>query len=236
MREPPKLSSAKEFTNELKHSSVTPRESRLVSEISGTLLACSGAVISWLAFVASGVATPISLGAATAISVLSFSAASATTLQCGNGLMRSGAEKFAPELNDWLDSEDWYVNTTKALDYISIAGATAASAAAIRTIKLASINGISFRELLANKSRQERARITREIIRMKVPKISNKMLKKMVKNKTYPKKFNSLQINNELRTRLRDSVAAALAFTGSAYNGEIKGIAIGVFESLESEG
>lgn len=236
LREPPKRSSAKEFTNELKHSSVNPRESRFVSEVSGTLLACAGAVISWVAFVASGVATPISFGSSAAISVISFSAASATTLQCGNGLMRSGAEKFAPELNDWLDSEEWYVNTTQALDYISLAGATAASAIAVRTLKLARANGVSFKQLLSNKSRQERARITREIIRLKVPGISNKMLKQMVRNKSFPKRFKNIQINNELRTRLRDSVAAALAFTGSAYNGEIKGIAIGVFESLDSEG
>ncbi|WP_217876131.1 hypothetical protein [Pseudoalteromonas shioyasakiensis] len=62
------------------------------------------------------------------------------------------------------------------------------------------------------------------------------MLKKMMRSNIVPKRFNNIQINNELRTRLRDSVAAALSFTGSAYNGEIKGIAIGVYESLESEG
>jgi len=236
LREPPKHINKSDFTNELRHSSVNPRESRFVSEVAGTVFACTGAIISWVAFVASGLATPISFGSSAVVSVLSFSAASATTLQCANGIMRSSAEKYSPEFNDWLDSEDWYVNTIKALDYISLAGATAASAIAVRTLKIANSSGVSFRQLLSSKSRQERSRITKEIIRLKVPGISNKMLKKMMRSNIVPKRFNNIQINNELRTRLRDSVAAALAFTGSAYNGEIKGIAIGVYESLESEG
>ncbi|GKW53487.1 hypothetical protein NCCP2140_25400 [Pseudoalteromonas sp. NCCP-2140] len=236
LREPPKHINKSDFTNELRHSSVNPRESRFVSEVTGTVFACTGAIISWVAFVASGLATPISFGSSAVVSVLSFSAASATTLQCANGILRSSAEKYSPEFNDWLDSEDWYVNTIKALDYISLAGATAASAIAVRTLKIANSSGVSFRQLLSSKSRQERSRITKEIIRLKVPGISNKMLKKMMRSNIVPKRFNNIQINNELRTRLRDSVAAALAFTGSAYNGEIKGIAIGVYESLESEG
>ncbi|WP_394205753.1 hypothetical protein [Shewanella waksmanii] len=235
LREPPKFTSQNQFIGGLKHSASNVRESRLVSELVGTTLACGGAVLSWVVFSASTAATPITLGSSSVVSVLSLGAATATTAQCVNGIVRNGSEAFAPGVNDWLDSQDWYLTTVSALDYISLAGATASGAIALRTLKLAQANGVGLKQLLANKSRQQRKRITQEIIRMKVPNISGKMLKKMIKNGNVPKRFSNIEITNELRTRLRDSVAAAMAFTGSAFNGEVKGLAIGVYEGIRRE-
>lgn len=65
------------------------RESKLVAESLSALLGCGAAVLGWLVFAGSGAAAPL-----TAISVLAFGAASASSIQCGVGLYRTYSEVF----------------------------------------------------------------------------------------------------------------------------------------------
>ncbi|MCV5976891.1 hypothetical protein OFO29_31585, partial [Escherichia coli] len=63
-------------------------------------------------------------------------------------------EKYAPEELDDLDSEEWYQSTSKALDYISLAGVGASGAATIKTVaNLRSVSGKSMIESLKTLNR-----------------------------------------------------------------------------------
>lgn len=128
-----------------------------------------------------------------------------------------------------LDSQEWYQNTTIALDVISIAGA-----ATLKAMKLLMANsGKSTFSILKGLSRAERKRLTQEIIRLNHPAVSNKILKSMVKNGRYPKRFSGLKITQSLQLQLKDAVGASMSFTGSALSGNVNSLAVGIYEELD---
>lgn len=110
-------------------------EKRLISELTGAVLACSAAVLGTIAIFSSGVLVPFSGGTSTALTVLAYSATLASGAQCANGgyrtykLYTSGTEQL-----DWLDSQEWYVYSGLALDTISVAGGAGASYTSIKTV------------------------------------------------------------------------------------------------------
>jgi hypothetical protein len=83
-----------------------PRESRLVGEAINTSLSCAGAVIGWVVVLSGSVAIPFSAGASTAIAVLGYTAAAASTAQCFASGYRMRNEISNPARNDQLDSEE----------------------------------------------------------------------------------------------------------------------------------
>lgn len=117
--ESPRGTSAKSFAA---HVTSNQRDSKLIGELVGMSLSCSAAVLSWLVIVGSGAAIPLTGGTSAALTYLGFAAATASAAQCGIGLTRTALEIGSPELNDWLDSKDWYINATLAVDAVSLAG------------------------------------------------------------------------------------------------------------------
>jgi len=79
-------------------------------------------------------------------------------------------------------------------------------------------------------TRAERRRITEEVIRINHPGISNSALKAMVRNNLYPKRYSSIQITEALKLQMKDAISATLSFTGSAITGDVRSIAVGIFE------
>ena len=234
LREPPKLMNQKVFAGHLKGSQGSTRESKLVGEVAGTALSCGAAVLGWIVVLGSSAAIPITGGTSTAITYLAVAASSASTLQCLNGGYRVYNERTNPGQNDMLDSQEWYQNTTVALDVISIAGAAAAGAATLKAMKLLMANsGKSTLSILKGLSRAERKRLTQEIIRLNNPAVSNKILKSMVKNGHYPKRFSGLKITQSLQLQLKDAVGASMSFAGSALSGNVNSLAVGIYEELD---
>ncbi len=120
IREPMEPVSEREHADSL---STSTRESKLVMESVSAGLACAGMVISWFVVVGSAATVPLTGGASPAVTVLGYTAATATTLQCLNGATRSALEYDSPEILDALDSNEWYANAQAAVDWISLAGA-----------------------------------------------------------------------------------------------------------------
>jgi cell division inhibitor SulA len=134
----------------------------------------------------------------------------------------------------YCDSQEWYQNTTIALDVISIAGAAAAGAATLKATKLLMANsGKSTLSILKGLSRAERKRLTQDIIRLNHPSVSNRVLKSMVKNGRYPKRFSGLKITQSLQLQLKDAVGASMSFAGSALSGNVNSLAVGIYEELD---
>jgi len=136
-------------------------------------------------------------------------------------------------MNDFLDSQEWYQYTTMALDVISVAGATAAAATTLKTVKLLKANsGKNSLSILKGLSRADRKRLTQDIIRLNHPGVSNKLLKNMVKINHYPKRFSGIKITQSLELQLKDAVGASMSFSGSALSGNVNSLAVGIYEEL----
>lgn len=229
IREPFEPVSEREHADML---STSPRESKLVMESVSAGLACAGMVISWFVVVGSAATIPLTGGASTAVTVLGYTAATATTLQCVNGVTRTSLEHSSPETLDALDSNEWYTNAQSAVDWISLAGATASGLATIRMVKMMQRSGSTTREALQGLNRSQRRRLTEEVIRMNRPGISNGMRKSLVRSGAFPKRYSNVQIQQATKVQISDAVAAGLAFTGSSLAGEVRNLAIGVYEEL----
>ncbi len=223
LREPPSRLSPTEYVAEVKNN---PRESQLVAEAAGAALSCGAAVLGWFVVFTSGAAIPFSGGGSTVFSVMAYSAATASSIQCANSLMRTRNEVKAPHLNDELDSEEWYQNVTLALDVISLGGASAAGLMTIRGIKLLQAEGITTRQALEGLNRQQRRRLSREIARSNAPGISNKTLKMMERTGKIERRYSNDAIRSTTIRQIKDSIGAGLSFAGGALSGAIAKLAI----------
>jgi len=225
LRELPSRISAIDYISEVKN---TPRESRFVSEAVGAAVSCGAAVIGWFVVFTSSAAIPFSGGGSAVFSVMAYGAATASSLQCGNSLMRTRNEVTSPHINDELDSEEWYQNATLALDVISLAGASASGLITVRGVKLLRSQGITTRKALEGLSRQERRRLSREIARSNVPGISNQTLKVMERAGKIERRFSNAAIKKTTMRQIKDSIGATLSFTGSATSGALGTLAVAV--------
>ncbi|HFK4115517.1 TPA: hypothetical protein ACG1U5_004043 [Klebsiella aerogenes] len=112
-------------------------EPSLSSEISSTALSCGGALLTAGVFIIGTGATAVTAGASSAFAILGYAGAVATTAQCINGVIRLWDIEFNNSaLTGWLDSEDWYISTSTALDVISLASAAGALLDVLKTYKV----------------------------------------------------------------------------------------------------
>lgn len=220
---------------------VQKQDSGFWGELLNTSLSCGAAALSWVAVGGSGAAIPFSAGSSSVITVLSYTAATASSIQCLNSGYRLYNETSLgdAERNSKLDSQEWYQHTMTALDAISIAGAAAAAGATLKLTLQLSKSGTPVKEVLKGLSRQQRKSLTEDIIRAQNPGISNKALKALVAAGTYPKRFGKVELSSSVRNQLIDAVGAAFSFSGSAASGTIRkpsnigDLAIAVFEEFE---
>lgn len=212
-----------------------PRESRAIAESLGAGLSCGAAALSWLVIIGSAGVAPLSGGMSTGLTVLTYSAAIASTAQCFNSSARTYNGLTKPQRNDAWDSNEWYSVTADALDYISLAGATAAGFATIRMVKTLRAQGISVQETLRGLDRAQRARLTREIIRVRHPLASGRMVKFMQRSGQYPRRYAATEISRATAVQLKNALGAGLSFAGSAIGGNVSSIAVGVFEVMSDE-
>lgn len=211
-----------------------PRESRLVGEAVNTTLSCAGAVISWIVVLSGSVAVPFSAGASSVVVALGYTAAAASSVQCFASGYRTVNEVRNPARNDQLDSEEWYQYTMIALDAASLVGV---GSSALATVKLVRLNkastGKSVREVLRGLNRQERAKLTKELLSINDPRLTSKMIKLKQLSGELPKRFTPTEVKHATVTQIKDALGAAIGFTGSAVSGNVRTIAIGLYEEAE---
>lgn len=211
-----------------------PRESRLVGEAVNTTLSCAGAVIGWIVVLSGSVAVPFSAGASSVVVALGYTAAAASSVQCFASGYRTVNEIRNPARNDQLDSEEWYQYTMIALDAASLVGL---GSSALATVKLVRLNkastGKSVREVLRGLNRQERAKLTKELLSINDPRLTSKMIKLKQLSGDLPKRFTPTEVKHATVTQIKDALGAAIGFTGSAVSGNVRTIAIGLYEEAE---
>lgn len=199
-------------------------DSRFYSELMSTSLSCGAAVLSWVAFAGSSAVIPVTGGTSTALSVLTFGAATASSAQCGVSTFRLWNESSFGNsaTNRWLDSQEWYNHTVTALDVLSVAGAAAATGMTLKMALQLQRSGTPIKKVLEGLSRQQRKALTEDIIRANSPGISNRALKALVASGTYPKRFGKAELSNTVRLQLKDAIGATFSFMGSASGGVIR--------------
>lgn len=197
----------------------------MANEITSTLISCGAAIVTaFLALGAGGIAAPLTAGASGVVAAVIAAGSLATAGQCFNGLWRLHAIRTGDEDHvAWLDTQDWYIATTTALDVISLAGAGAGLKSTVATYKLmgkaSSTGPITW---LKSLTRPERRRITEEIIRIQNPGISNSGIKAAMKAGFYPKRYPSEAIQRALQRELTNALVNSSAFIGSALSGTIR--------------
>lgn len=119
-------------------------------------------------------------------------------------------------------------------------GGVASAGATIKTVFNLRKAGTPLKEALKGLNRQQRKRLTEEIIRANNPGISNKVLKLLVAAGKYPKRYTQLEIGHSVRLQLKDAIAATLSFSGSASSGiirdpkRIKEFILGIYSEIET--
>ncbi|WP_248805416.1 NAD synthetase [Pseudomonas sp. MWU13-2100] len=231
LREAPKHMAPLEFVRELE---TQPRESRLMAEAVGMGLACSGAAFSVLAVILGTALIPFTVGAGSVIAFAGGIAVRAAYAQCFIGTARTFLEVAAPEVNDYFDREIWYQAMTTTLDAISLLGVGVSGYTTWKVINTAkSSTGKSLRDVLKGLTRQERATLNREILKLQHPALTTKILKLKQASGELTKRLTPAQINQFTFYHVMDSLSAAASSMGSAQSGNIKTIAVSLYEVLD---
>ncbi|QLK59734.1 hypothetical protein GE278_02555 [Enterobacteriaceae bacterium Kacie_13] len=216
----------------------------LSKEITSTVLSCGGLLLTIGAAIVGTGAVPFTLGASSGMVALAVAGTIATTAQCVNGIVRVvDMTTNEGEITTWLDSQQWYLTTSCILDIMSVASAGAALKDVLITYRaMRASSSLKVSQWLRSLPRQDRARITKEIMRIQNPGISNKAIKSFIAIGKYPKRFPTEGLQKTLQVQLLNSLNSMAAFSGSAIGGVLNSPAsildsgeyvVGMLQSIE---
>lgn len=227
LREAPRYTSPEQFMKQLQ---TNPREARVVKEAVNTTLSCAGAVLGWIVMFSGTVAVPFSGGASLALTAVGYAAATASTAQCGIGLVRTAFEATDPSLNDEMDQQGWYQAAMPLLDTVALMGVGASGLTTVRFLQVRkAATGSSWLELTRSLSRQQRKALTKELLSIKHPALTAKQLKLRQRSGELVKRYTPTEISHATRTLIQDSVGG---FIGLSSSGKVQGLAVGLYEEF----
>lgn len=230
LREAPGYVGRVEFARRLANE---PRESRVAFEAVNAGFACTSAVISWLVIAGGLALTPFTFGGSGVAAAISVVGASASTIQCVIGAQRTKNEMNNPALNDALDSDPWYQAVMAGLDAASLLGAGNAAMSTIRLVDtFKKATGKSTHQVLKGLNRQERVKLTRELLSINHPEMTRKMIKLKQMAAEMPKRYTSAEVRRGTLLQLLDAFGALSGIAGSVRAGNIRIIAIGLYEEI----
>ncbi|WP_221775132.1 NAD synthetase [Pseudomonas sp. KCJK8993] len=235
LREAKRYIAPQQFVDQVKNN---PRESRLATESFNTSLSCAAAVIGWLVVFSGSVAVPFTAGASAWMVALGVSAAVAGTAQCVIGGARVINEIQDPAANDRMDDAEWYAIVSPILDGISLVGVGGSALTTVKLLKAskAANTGKSWTQLLKGLNRQERARLTKELLSLRDPSLTPKLMKLQQRAGGLPKRYSTTQIRHATLTQMQDALGAVLSTTGSIRSGNLgtaKTLAVGLYEEFD---
>src|SRR5471032_1192251 len=204
LREAQKYISPAQFVEQVK---TDPREGRLRKEAFDMGLSCTAAIIGWVVVFSGSVAVPFTAGASAFVVGIGVTAALASSAQCGFGVARTYNEILDPDANDRMDDAEWYGAVSPILDAASLVGI---GTGALTTVKLLKANkaaalGKSWYELLKGLSRQERKKLTKELLSLRDPSLTPKLLKLQQRAGKLTKSYSSTEIRHATLTQLKDA-------------------------------
>lgn len=234
LREAQKYISPAQFVEQVK---TDPREGRLQKEAFDMGLSCGAAIIGWIVVFSGSVAVPFTAGASAFVVGIGVTAALASSAQCGFGVARTYNEILDPDANDRMDDAEWYGAVSPILDAASLVGIGTGALTTVRLLKAnkAAALGKSWYELLKGLSRQERKKLTKELLSLRDPSLTPKLLKLQQRAGKLTKSYSSTEIRHATLTQLKDALGGFLGIWGSHRTGHVgtaETIAIGLYEDL----
>lgn len=188
---------------------------------------CSAAVVAGIVTLGGGVGAPFSGGTSLAISAVAGAATLATGASCINSTARTFNALRRPGRNQQWDDMPAYKPTLQVLDGVSLLGVGASAFAARRAVKVLSNAGVNIpAALTGNINRQEAVRLTKEMIKLRRPNVSNGELKKLIRSGNEPRRYTRQEISMGAIKSLKDSIAAGLSFVSSTLDGNVKELSI----------
>ncbi|WP_087692552.1 NAD synthetase [Pseudomonas sp. PE-S1G-1] len=230
LREAPRYVGPSEFKRMLAHE---PRESKRMAEALNTAVTCTGAILSWVV-ISSGIALmPFTAGTSAVITFIGKAATAASSVQCLIGLGRTGAEAFAPQALDRLDSNTWFEAVTVALDGVAMLGVATSTLTTVKAIQVTTkVTGKPIQQVLKGLTRQERVKLNDELLKIRDPRLTSKLLKLKQASGAATKRISATQMQQATTNHIRDALAATLGFTSSAVSGNVTTLAIGIYEEV----
>jgi hypothetical protein len=228
LREAPSYVGRVEFARRLVNE---PREADVTFEAMNAGFACASAVISWFVILGGAALSPFTFGATGVVAAIGYSSAIASSVQCVIGARRTYNEMTDPARNDALDSEQWYQAVTAGLDTASLLGAGNAAMSTVRFVSmLKKTTGRNTHQVLKGLNRQERSKLTRELLSINHPEISRKMIRLRQAAGELPKRYTVAEIKRGTIVQVVDALGAISSITGSVRSGNMRTIAVGLYE------
>jgi hypothetical protein len=172
----------------------------------------------------SGAAAPVSGGSSLIVTQVAAVAGIVCYGQCVVALGRAGAELYNPQLTVDLDNTKWYPIVSAIMDGIGLVGAAVSATGMLKTVMiLKKTSGKATIDILRGMSRQERRRLTEELLESNNPGLSRSKIKDLtnLKTKSFPKRYSTRAINVGVREQLLNAVGAMGNVVGSATSGLI---------------
>ena len=230
LREAPGYVGRVEFARRLANE---PRESQVAFEATNAALACTSALISWLVIAGGLGLSPFTFGTTGVAAAVSVIGASASSLQCAMSVRRTRNEYKDPARNDELDSNEWYQAVTIGLDAASLLSAGNAAMSTIRFVNtLKKATGKNTHQVLKGLNRQERIKLTKELLSINHPEMTRKMVKLKQIAGEIPKRHTSAEVRRATLVQMLDALGAASSVAGSVRSGNMRIIAVGLSEEI----
>ncbi len=203
----------------------------VLAEGAMTAINCTAAVVAGIVTFGGGAGAPFSGGASLAVSAVAGAATLATGASCINSGMRTFNAIVSPGTNQLIDEMPAYKTTLQILDGVSLLGVGASAVAARRAVKVLSNAGVNIpAALTGNINRQQAALLTKEMIKLRRPNVSNGELKKLIRSGKEPKRYSRQEISLGALKSLKDSIATGLSFLSSTFDGNVKELSIYVVD------
>ena len=230
LREAPSYVGRVEFARRLANE---PRESQVAFEAVNAALACTSAVISWVVIAGGFGLSPFTFGGSGVAAAISVVGASASSVQCIMGFQRTRYEYVDPARNDELDSNEWYQAVTIGLDAASLLSIGNTAMSTIRFVNmLKKATGKNTHQVLKGLNRQERVKLTKELLSINHPDMTRKMVKLKQMAGEMPRRHTSAEVRRGTIMQMLDAVGAVSGVAGSVRSGNIRIIAVGLYEEI----
>lgn len=134
---------------------------------------------------------------------------------------------MSPGQNAIWDSSPAYSVTMQVVDGVSLIGVGASAISAVRAIRLLAKAEVKIPSAIAGIiNRQEAARLTKEMIKMRRADVTNREIKQLIKQGAEPRRYSKDQIQAGMVKSLKDSIASGLSFLSSALDGDVKELSV----------
>jgi hypothetical protein len=94
------------------------------------------------------------------------------------------------------------------------------------------VTGKTARQVLRGMTRQERTKLNNELLKIRDPRLTTKLLKLEKASGNVAKRISAIQMQRATAAHNMDIAAALLGFTSSTVSGNIRTLALGIYEEV----